>query len=140
MLPSTTSPLPRRGTPRASLAVLGLKLKQLNLFAPVRERVRIPQKTVKYSPTDKLYAIFVGCLAGVRGIVEINQRLRADPALQAAFGQPAWAEQSVIQETLDACTEETVAQMQSAIDAIFREHAASYQHDYVADWQVLDVD
>src|SRR5262252_2443562 len=103
MLQSTSSLSQRRGTPRASLAALGLKLRALDLFAPIRERVRIPQKTVKYSPSDKLYAVFVACLAGVRGIVEINQRLRADPALQAAFGQPACAEQSVLQETLDAC-------------------------------------
>ena len=140
MLQSTSSLSQRRGTPRASLAALGLKLRALDLFAPIRERVRIPQKTVKYSPSDKLYAVFVACLAGVRGIVEINQRLRADPALQAAFGQPACAEQSVLQETLDACTQETVAQMEVAMDAIYREHAAGYRHDYIADWQVLDVD
>jgi hypothetical protein len=140
MLQNTTFTLQRRGTPRASLAALGLKLKQLDLFAPIREQVRIPQKTVKYSPIDKLYAVFIACLAGVRGIVEINHRLRADPALQAAFGQPACAEQSVLQETLDACTQETVAQLEEAMDAIFREYAASYRHDYVADWQMLDVD
>jgi len=140
MLQSINSVAQRRGTPRASLAVLGVKLCQLDLFAPIRQRVRIPQKTVKYSPIDKLYAVFIACLAGVRGIVEINQRLRADRALQAAFGQPACAEQSVVQETLDACTEKTVAQMEVALDAIYREHAAGYRHDYVADWQVLDVD
>jgi hypothetical protein len=140
MLQSTTSELRRRGTPRASLAALGCKLRQLDLFAPIRERVRIPQKTVKYSPTDKLYAVFIACLAGVRGIVEINQRLRADPALQAAFGPGACAEQSVLQETLDACTEETVQQLEAAVDTIFRQHAAAYRHDYAADWQVLDAD
>src|SRR5438874_477001 len=37
----------RRGTPRAGLAALGLKLKAIDLFAPLRERVRIRQKTVK---------------------------------------------------------------------------------------------
>lgn len=140
MLPSTTPELRRRGTPRASLAALGLKLRQLDLFAPIRLKVQVPQKTVRYSPTDKLHAIFVGCLAGARGVVEINQRLRNDPALQTAFGQPACAEQSVLQETLDACTEATVLQMESAVDAIFRQHSAAYRHDYVAAWQVLDVD
>src|SRR5438128_1093402 len=123
MLQSTIPTAQRRGTPRASLAALGLKLHQLDLFAPVRVHVRIPQKTVKYSPIDKLYAVFIACLAGVRGIVEINQRLRADPALQAAFGQGACAEQSVLQETLDACTEETVKQMEAAVATIYRQHA-----------------
>lgn len=140
MVQSTTPVAQRRGTPRASLAALGLKLRQLDLFAPVREQVRIPQKTVKYSPTDKLYAVLIACLAGIRGIVEANQRLRADLALQAAFGQAGCAEQSVLQETLDACTRETVEQMEAAVDTIFRQHAAAYRHDYVADWQVLDVD
>ena len=118
MLQSTSSELRRRGTPRASLAALGLKLLQLDLFAPIREHVYIPQKTVKYSPTDKLYAVFIACLAGARGIVETNRRLRADPALQAAFGQPACAEQSVLQETLDAASEETVQQMEAAVATI----------------------
>ena len=53
-------------------------------------------------------------LAGAHGIVEINTRLRADPALQAAFGRTACAEQSVVQQTLDACTDENVTQMQAS--------------------------
>jgi len=51
-------------------------------------------------------------LAGAHGMVEINTRLRADPALQAAFGRTACAEQPVVQQTLDACTDENVTQMQ----------------------------
>ena len=41
-------------TPRASLAALGVKLQQLDLFGPIRQQVHIKQKTVRYSPTDKL--------------------------------------------------------------------------------------
>ena len=39
---------------RASLAALGVKVQQLKVFEPVRQQVKIGQKTVKYSPTDKL--------------------------------------------------------------------------------------
>lgn len=83
---------------------------------------------------------FIAILAGAHGLVEVNTRLRADPALQRAFGRNACAEQSVIQETLDACSPENVTQMEQALTTIYRTHSQGYRHDYTADWQVLDVD
>src|SRR6266851_1997695 len=71
----------------ASLAALGVKLRQLDLFGPIRKTVHIAQKAVKHTPTDKLYDAFISLLAGAHGLVEINTRLRADPALQKAFGR-----------------------------------------------------
>ena len=91
-------------SPAASLAALGVKLSQLDLFGPIRTEVEIKQKTVKHTPVDKLYDAFISLLAGAHGLVEINTRLRSDPALQQAFGRSACAEQSVVQQTLDACT------------------------------------
>ena len=132
--------LVRRSTPHASLAAVGIKVRQLDLFAPIREQVRIAQKTVKFTPTDKLYDAFIGSLAGAQGLVELNRRLRADPALQAAFGREACAEQSVVQDTLDACTEENVRQIQGALDQIYQAHSQGAHHDYAQEWQVLDVD
>ena len=41
-------------SPCASLAAIGVQIQQLDLFAPIRQTVRIAQKTVKYTPTDKL--------------------------------------------------------------------------------------
>jgi len=64
-----------------------VKLRQLDLFEPIRKQVRIAQKTVKHSPIDKLYDAFIAMLAGAHGLVEINSRLRADAALQEAFGR-----------------------------------------------------
>jgi len=127
-------------SPAASLAALGVKLSQLDLFGPIRTSVRIRQKTVKHTPTDKLYDAFISLLAGAHGMVEINTRLRTDPALQHAFGRQGCAEQSVVQETLDACTEENVRQMQHALDLIYRQHSRGYRHDYQAGFQLLDVD
>jgi len=127
-------------TPAASLAALGVKLQQINVFGPIQRLVRIAQKTVKHSPLDKLYDGFITILAGAHGMVEINTRLRADPALQAAFGRTACAEQSVVQQTLDACTDENVTQMQQAIDEIFRQHSRAYGHEYQQTYQILDVD
>ncbi len=127
-------------TARASLAAIGLKLRHLDVFGPIRERVRIAQKTVKHTPMDKLYDAFISILAGAHGLVEINTRLRADGALQQAFGRSACAEQSVVQQTLDACTGENVQQLEQALDSIYRHHSQGYHHDYVRAWQILDVD
>src|SRR4051812_30170353 len=91
-------------TARAGLVALGSQLQNLNFFEPVKQQVKIHQKKVKYGPTDKLYDLFISLLAGAQGVVELNKRLRAEPALQRAFGRRAWAEQSVVQDTLDACS------------------------------------
>src|SRR5256885_15331770 len=127
-------------TPAASLAALGVKLSQINLFGPIQRMVHIAQKTVKHSPLDKLSDSFIAMLAGAHGMVEINTRLRADPALQVAFGRSACAEQSVVQQTLDACTDENVTQMQQALDQIYREHSRGYRNEYHSGYQILDID
>ncbi len=127
-------------SPTASLAAIGVKMSQLDLFGPIRTQVQIGQKTVKHTPADKLYDAWISLLAGAHGLVEINTRLRTDPGLQRAFGRSACAEQSVVQETLDACTAENVTQLQHALDEIFRQHSQSVHHDYQASFHLLDVD
>ncbi len=124
----------------ASLAALGVKLRELKLFEPIAQQVQIAQKTIKDKPTDKLADALISMLAGAHGLVEINTRLRADAALQRAFGRSRCAEQSVVQDTLNACTTENVEQMEHALDTIYRQHSQGYQHDYQASFQVLDVD
>jgi hypothetical protein len=124
----------------ASLAALGVKLRQLKLWDPIREKVRIAQKTVKYAPAEKLLDGFLALLAGAQGLVEVNKRVRADPGLQAAFGRTGCAEQSVVQDTLDACSAANVEQMQHALDTVYRQHSRGYRHDYEHAWQLLEVD
>ena len=143
MVESTTTDRPigvQHSSAHASLAALGVHLQRLDLFGPIREQVHIAQKTVRYTPTDKLYDAFIALLAGAQGLVEINGRLRPDAALQAAFGRTACAEQSVVQDTLDACSDETVAQLEAAWTTIYRRHSQASRHDYADAWQVLDVD
>ena len=89
-------------SPTGRLTAIGVKVKQLDLLGPIRSRVQIRQKTIRHTPTDKLYDAFINLLSGAHGLVEINTRLRTDLGLQRAFGRPACAEQSVVQETLDA--------------------------------------
>lgn len=127
-------------TGSASLAALGLKLRERKLFEPIEQSVQIAQKTVKDRPSDKLYDAWISILAGAHGLVEINTRLRADVGLQRAFGRSRCAEQSVVQDTLNACTAENVEQMQEAMDMIYRQHSQGFEHDYQSRFQVLDVD
>src|SRR5437667_5071834 len=124
----------------ASLAAVGLKIKELDLLGPISRLVQIEQKTVKYCPNDKLTDAFITMLAGAHGLVEINTRLKGDSALQAAFGRTGCADQSVVQQTLNTCTTKNVTQMQQAFTEIYRKHGRGYHHDYQADWQVLDAD
>lgn len=127
-------------SPCASLAAIGIQIQHLELFAPIHQTVQIAQKTVKYTPTDKLYDAFVAILAGAHGIVEVNTRLRSDLPLQRAFGRSGCAEQSVVQETLDHATPENVTEMHQALTTIYRQHSQGYRHDYAHQWQVLDAD
>src|SRR5438309_2076664 len=136
----STTPLLKQFTGCATLAAIGIKLRELKVFQPIQQSVQIAQKTIKDSPADKLYDAFISLLAGAHGLVEINTRLRADGALQRAFGRSRCAEQSVVQDTLNACTAENVEQMEHALDTIYRQHSQGYQHDYEADFQILDVD
>lgn len=136
----SSSEVRRHFSPAASLAALGRHLRHLDLFGPIRDKVKIAQKTVKYSPLDKLNDAFISILAGAHGLVEINTRLRSDPALQAAFGRYACADQSVVQDTLNACSCEQVSQLSQALTTIYRQHSQGYRHDYNAAWQILDAD
>lgn len=124
----------------AALAALGRKVTKLKVFEPISQTVKIGQKIVKYSPSEKLLDAFISLLAGAHGLVEINKCLKADVGLQRAFGRTGCAEQSVVQDTLDACTEKNVEQMHQAVERIFRRHSQTYRHEYPLAWQILDVD
>jgi len=125
---------------RVPLVALGIKLHQMHYFEPIEQRVKIAQKTVKYTPTDKLVDGFISLLTQAHGLVEINKRVRPDPALSAAFGRQGCAEQSVVQDTLDACTPDNVLQMQQAFAALYQRHSQGYRHDYTQAYQLLEVD
>jgi hypothetical protein len=134
---STTS---KHFSPRASLAALGIRLRRLGLLEAIAAHVRIPQKTVRHTPDEKLYDAFVAILTGAHGLSEINTRLRADPTLQRSFGRSTCAEYSLVQDTLDACTEENVEELRRVVTSLFRAHSRAARHDYAASPQVLDLD
>ena len=62
------------------------------------------------------------CWQGLGGWWKSTVVKDADPTLRAAFGRRRCAEQSVVQDTLNACTAENVRQMKQAMDMIYRQH------------------
>jgi hypothetical protein len=84
--------------------------------------------------------IFVSLLAGANTVYQTGTTLRVDPALQAAFGLPGCAEQSVLADTLDAATEAAVAALRQVVEASFGQYSEVRWHDYGQAVLVLDVD
>lgn len=127
-------------SPRATLCAIGIKLRSLKFFDTLAEHLHIRQKTIHHTPIEKLTDAFIAVLAGSHGLSEINTRVRTDTALQRAFGRRSCAEQSVVQETLDACTSKNIAEMKRAFKALLQRHGRAYRHPYEERLQLLDVD
>jgi hypothetical protein len=124
----------------APLAAVGAYVRSSHLLEPIHQHVHIPQKTVRYRPTDKLVDALVTILAGAHSICEVNDRLRSDVALQRAFGRSGCAEQSVVQDTLDACTHDSVRQMRVAVESILSSCSRSSRHRFDRSLLVLELD
>ena len=129
-----------RFSARASLMVVGLRMRAMGIWKVVEEKVQIKQKVIRYRPIDKLLDGFIMILAGGRGITEINTRVRPDEMLQAAFGREGCADQSTVSATFNACDAENVQQLRQAVETIYQKHSHACDHDYGQNWQVLDID
>src|SRR5258708_33782375 len=100
----STTPTTKQFSSCASLAAIGLKLRELKVFHPIEQTVQIVQKTILDRPSDKLYDALISILAGAHGLVEINTRLRADVGLQRDFGHSRCREQSGVWAKLNGLT------------------------------------
>ena len=65
-----------------------------------------------HSPTHKLQDALLAILCGAEAVSQINTILRAEPALQKAWGRKSCADQSSVQQTLSACTSQNIEEMQ----------------------------
>ena len=128
-----------RQTAFGGLCTLGHLLAQQGALQPL-SGVRIAQKTVKHSPTQKLTDALMGILAGCKAIYETNIRVRPDVPLQRAFGRERVADQSTLQRTLDAFTEENVAQLREAVESIGGRYSRLPSHPYEEEMLLLEVD
>lgn len=125
---------------RASLVAFGLRMRQLRIWDKVEEVVSIKQKVIDHTPLEKLKDALINILSGGQGLVEINTRVQPDQMVQAAFERDSCADQSTVSDTLNACTDETVNQMQIALQTIYQTHSQGYKHDYDEHEQLLDID
>jgi hypothetical protein len=124
----------------ASLCLLGTYLRRTGFFAPLETQVQIQQKTLKYTPVQKLEMFFVALLAGAKAVSHTNTTLGVDSALCQAFGLPGCADQSVIAATLSAATEADVAALQAALAETFGRYSQAYRQNRAKALLVLDVD
>lgn len=124
----------------ASLCLLGGYLRRIGFFRPLEEGLNLQQKVRQYTPVQKVEMVFVSLLAGAKAIYHSGTTLRVDPALQAAFGLPGCAEQSVLAETLNAATEADVAALRQVVEASFLAYSAARRHDFTRAVLVLDLD
>ena len=110
-------------TPHAPLCALGEVLQEKAFFEPIHQTVDMHQKTIAYRPTDKLVFVTLGIIAGAETISAINTVLRPQRPLLLAFGYQKCAHQSVIHQTINAATPETVSQLQYAVDSIWQKQS-----------------
>lgn len=128
-----------RQTAFGGLCALGHLLARDGALEPLCG-VLIAQKTVRHSPTQKLTDALMGILSGCKALYETNVRVRPDVPLQRAFGRERCAEQSTIQRTLDAFSEENVHQLREAVEAIGRGRSGLPSHPYEREMLLLEVD
>ena len=124
----------------ASLCLLGEHLRRTGFFRALEQEVKLPQKTRRYTPVQKLEMVFVSLLAGAKTIYQTGTTLRVDPALQAAFGLPGCAEQSVLADTLNAATDADVTALRQVVEASFVQDSQTRRHDFGQAVLGLDVD
>ncbi len=109
-------------TSHVPLCAMGEVIKEKHLFSPIHQLVKIDQKSVEYTPTDKLVFATLSIAAGGETVYDVNTTLRPNKPLLLAFGYDKCADQSVIQETINAATEENLSQLEEAINNIFKEN------------------
>lgn len=132
--------LQHKTTNFAPLGVLGYCLRRTDFLVPVFSALELPLKTVRHSPKAKLLDIIVGILSGCRAIEQVNTRIRPDAALAQAWGRDAFAEQSLLADTLNAFDPVTVDQLRQGSDQWFRQNGRLFQHDFTANRLWLDID
>lgn len=111
----------------ASLAIVGAWMEQNKIWEVIEEQVKIKQKVIAHTPTDKMKDLLINILAGGHGVADVNNRVRVDKTIQLAFGRRDCAEQSTISETLNASTEKNVLEFVEALQEIHQKHGVRFK-------------
>lgn len=125
---------------RTLLCLLGQKCQDEQLLAPLHLLVKIKQKTIDHTPTQKLQDCLVAILCGIEAVSQINTTLAADVALQRAWGRPNCADQATIQDTLSAINWQNLVELRQALAQIFQKYSRACQHDFSVGPLILDLD
>ena len=126
-------------TSAAGLCATAIHLESIGFWKPIEKRVHIPQKTVRYTPFEKLKTVICLFMAGGNHVVETNKLIRSDEPLCRAVGC-APCDQSVVQDTLSSCTPETVEQFRAATREIFQRFGRAMRHRFSKGLLILDLD
>jgi hypothetical protein len=95
---------------------------------------------VVHAPWEKLVDAFVLILAGGTAMTQMETLLLPDKAVQVAFGREVCAHSSVVQDTLDACTADTVRRLQDANTRLYQRYGVALHHNFRQEYLVLDLD
>jgi hypothetical protein len=82
----------------------------------------------------------VGILAGASTVKETETTVGTDPAVQRAFGLPACPDQSTLQDTLDAATEENVQELRGVAEELFLRHSPATRRLREGSLLTVDID
>lgn len=135
----TLAPL-ETSTSFGPLVALGFYVRQHDLWAPIRHRVRFNGPTHCKEPVNALYDMWIGILAGCEVISQVNTTIRTDPLLAQAWGRDQFHEQSTIARILDACDLLQVSQMREATESIFHWLGYAHRHHFHHRLLRLDID
>lgn len=116
-------------TQYAPLGLLLALYKENQTLQPL-EKVKIPAKTVDFSPVDKLEQILISILAGCETISEVNMNLKGDIPLTQAGGWERIADQSTLSLILNSLTLMNIEEFRTNMGKIWQEHRGTTTHDW----------
>jgi hypothetical protein len=139
-LPKLTKSKLKLHSEHALVCLIGQKCQDEKLLQPLHHFIKIKQKTVKYSPVDKLTDLLLAMLLDCDVVSQINTKLAQEVAVLHAFGREQSADQSTVQRTLASCDSENVAQLQQALAQIFASNSRTRHHKFGKQPLILDID
>lgn len=99
------------------------------LFSMLKDRLHIPMKTVKYTPTDKVVEFMASLVAGCHHTVSINHRLVPDTELaEECIGKPRFADQSIVNRLLTSFTQENLQELEEVYHQYYLRHSLARRH------------
>jgi hypothetical protein len=122
--------------------LLGQKCQDDRLLEPLHKFIKIKQKTVQYSPVDKLTDALLAILLDCDVVSPVNTKLAQEAAVLKAFGREHCADQSTIQRTLSSCTSQNVKEFQQALSHLFATNSRTRRHKFGKNKPplILDID